>query len=79
MKSAIWINEGHLGRDAPPEQARAVVANLRGRGYKEVRYGHGGPWRFDPTEDGAAEERDEETIRAAFECAFDSALAEVLA
>lgn len=79
MRATIYINERHLGVDATPEQARRLVEVFRERGYEEVRYGFGPPWTFDPAEDGAAEERDAETIRAAFECVFESVLAEVLA
>src|SRR5580698_10293602 len=78
MKQTIFVNEEHLGKDATREQAVALVALLNKRGYEEVKYGRGGPWVFDPEEDDAAHERDVETIRAAFECAFDSALADVL-
>lgn len=77
MRATIYVNEQHLGSSATPKQARRVVEALRERGYEEVRYGTGPAWRFDPAEDDAAEERDADTIRAAFERAFESVVDEL--
>lgn len=73
----IYIRAEHLGGDATEEQARKVVQRLMEKGYEEVRYGVGPAWRF-VSDFGGDEERDEDTVRAAFESAFDSVVQEVL-